>query len=253
MLQRDDLVIIDLSQKDVYQRYHLPGAIHLSYQHVIHGQIPAIGELPSTERLQALIDALGITPDTHVLMYDEEGNSKASRFLWTLDVIGHHHYSLLNGGIQSWVNEGHPTSQQAHRPQPKRGKICMTTTPLADKDYIKSILGSDEHILLDSRTEAEYNGRCGGLIKGHIPGAIHFNWLDAIDQNNNMRFYADDRLNEKFEKIGLNKNKEIIAYCRTHYRSSHTYAVLKHLGYPRIKGYAGSWAEWGSDPTLPFA
>ncbi len=28
--------------------------------------------------------------------------------------------------------------------------------------------------------------------------------------------------------------------------------MLKALGYPRIKGYPGSWSEWGNDLELPI-
>jgi thiosulfate/3-mercaptopyruvate sulfurtransferase len=26
---------------------------------------------------------------------------------------------------------------------------------------------------------------------------------------------------------------------------------LKSLGYTRIKGYPGSWSDWGNDPEMP--
>jgi thiosulfate/3-mercaptopyruvate sulfurtransferase len=27
--------------------------------------------------------------------------------------------------------------------------------------------------------------------------------------------------------------------------------VLRHLGFPRVKGYPGSWSDWGNNPDLP--
>ena len=253
LLDDNNLVIIDLGKPETYTHHHLPGAVHLNYAHIIKGTLPAPGALPSFEHLQSLINALGITPETHVLVYDDEGNAKACRFLWTLDSISHQHYSLLNGGIHSWVNEGHRLSRKAHRPNPKSGEIKLSDTPQANKEYIKNILDNPATILLDTRTEAEYSGQRGGLRMGHIPGAIHFNWLDAIDRNNNMRFLPDTALNSKFDHLGLRRDKEIITYCQTNLRASHTHRVLKHLGYPNLKGYAGSWAEWGSDVSLPIA
>ena len=53
------------------------------------------------------------------------------------------------------------------------------------------------------------------------------------------------------EGVGITPDKEIITHCQTHHRSSHTYIVLKALGYSRIKGYPGSWSEWGNDLDLP--
>jgi len=54
------------------------------------------------------------------------------------------------------------------------------------------------------------------------------------------------------EPIGVTPDKEIVVYCQTHHRSSHSYVMLKHLGYPHVRGYAGAWSEWGNDPELPI-
>lgn len=252
LLGDDKLLIIDLGKAETYQQQHLPGAINLNYEHIILGKLPAPGGLPTHARLHALFDALGLTPETNVLVYDDEGGGKACRFIWTLDVIGHPYYKLLNGGIHSWTNEGHPCSQDAVRPQAVESTLVFHDAPLADKEYILSILDSDNHILLDTRSVAEYNGeRGGGLRKGHIPGAINFNWLDAIDRSNQLRFFPETHLQARFDALGVSKDKEIITYCYTHHRAAHTYAVLRHLGYPNVKGYAGSWSEWGNDPSLP--
>lgn len=253
LLKQSKPLIIDLGKAQTYAQHHLPTAINLDYKHIIHGMLPAPGGLPDVHRLQALFDAIGLGLDTQVLVYDDEGNGKASRFIWTLDVIGHQHYHLLNGGIHSWINQGLPTEQQMNRPQPARATLAITDTSIADKAYVLSNLDSADHILVDTRSLAEFSGeRGGGLRKGHIPGAIHFEWLEAIDQHNDLRYFTDEVLQAKFNALDITKDKQIITYCYTHHRSAHTYAVLKHLGYPRVKGYAGAWSEWGSDPELPI-
>jgi len=247
------LLIIDLSRAESYQQHHLEGAINLNYKHLISGLLPAPGTLPPLDRLNALFDALGLLSDTTVLVYDDEGNGKASRFIWTLDVIGHQNYYLLNGGIHSWLDAGHAISTEAYRPQPAQAMRRLHDGPRADKEYILSILASPEHLLLDTRSLAEFKGeRGGGLRRGHIPGAIHFDWLLGMDRHNSLRYSPDEQLSKQLKALGATKDKEIITYCYTHYRAAHTYVMLKHLGYPKVKGYAGSWSEWGSDPDLPL-
>ncbi len=55
-----------------------------------------------------------------------------------------------------------------------------------------------------------------------------------------------------FERLEVTPDKEVITHCQIHHRSSHTYVTLKALGYNRIKGYPGSWSEWGNDLELPI-
>ena len=54
-----------------------------------------------------------------------------------------------------------------------------------------------------------------------------------------------------FDTLGLTPDKEIVTHCQTHHRSGLTYLIAKALGYPRVKGYAGSWGEWGNHPDTP--
>lgn len=253
LLKQEYLIIIDLSRAESYQQHHLEGAINLNYKHLISDLLPAPGALPGLNKLNALFDALGLLQDTTVLVYDDEGNGKASRFIWTLDVIGHTRYFMLNGGIHAWLDEGYPISREACRPQPDTTVRRLHDAPRADKNYILSLLGSTDHVLLDTRSLAEYRGeRGGGLRRGRIPGAVHFDWLEGVDRHNSLRYPPEQALRMKLDALGVTPDKEIIPYCYIFHRASHTYAMLKHLGYPNVKGYAGSWSEWGSDPDLPI-
>jgi thiosulfate/3-mercaptopyruvate sulfurtransferase len=44
----------------------------------------------------------------------------------------------------------------------------------------------------------------------------------------------------------------VIVYCQTHHRSAHTYVMLKSLGFEKVKGYPGSWSDWGNEPNTPI-
>ncbi len=73
-----------------------------------------------------------------------------------------------------------------------------------------------------------------------------------MDRARNLRLKSENELREMLEGLGVLPNKEVITHCQNHHRSSHTYIMLKALGYPRIMGYPGSWSEWGNDLELPI-
>jgi thiosulfate/3-mercaptopyruvate sulfurtransferase len=247
------LLVIDLCDLTSYTLRHIPGAIHLEYMDLLRVKPPAMGLLPQEAALSKVLSRLGLTPDRHVVAYDDEGNGRACRLLWTLATLGHNHASLLNGGIDAWSTAEEPLETQI------RSHACSDYQALirnhqaiADKDYILARLGQPDVVLLDTRTPSEYAGlviraaRCG-----HIPGAVNLHWTSAMDMQRQLRFQPDPILRKLFEWRGVTPDKEVIVYCQTHHRSSHTYWVLRYLGYPRVRGYPGAWSEWGNDPELP--
>lgn len=252
-LNEPQLLIVDLSRPEHYAQGHIPGAVNLGYAHLVAARGPAQGELPDEKHLSALFSALGLTPDTHVVAYDDECNGRASRLLWTLDVVGHPHFSLLNGGLEAWTEGGRPLTVVPGRRTPSRYTVHLSGRARADKDYILQRLGHEKTVLLDTRSPGEYRGEIKRAARaGHIPGAVNFEWTRAMDPQRCQRIRPAEELKKELEALGVTPDKEVIAYCQTHHRSAHTYLVLKALGYPNVKGYPGSWSEWGNLPDTPI-
>ncbi|MEN8106433.1 MAG: sulfurtransferase [Pseudomonadota bacterium] len=248
----DNILIVDLSKSSTYRKLHIPGAVWLDYSQIIAVNKPVMGLLPDYDKLQRLFSAIGIGPDTHVIACDDEGGGKAARLLWTLECAGHRHMSLLNGGLHAWANEGHACNDAPVTPVAADFRVTHNTSPCADSDYIRERLDDDNIALLDVRSPAEFDGSKKFAERGgHIPGAMNMEWTHAMDQSRNLRFKPDDELNAMLAELGITPDKEIITYCQTHHRSAHTYVVLKHLGFPQVRGYPGSWSDWGNNPDLP--
>jgi len=252
-LGQPDLLVIDLSKQDTYTKYHIPGAIHLDYSKIIKINKPVMGLLPDDSEISNVLSSIGIDGNTHVVAYDDEGGGNACRLLWTLDVMGHPDFSLLNGGLHAWANENHKLDNQPVQPNPSSYQLERTTKGITDKEYIIQHLEENNTKLLDTRTPEEFSGiKKYAERGGHIPHATNMDWIFAIDQNRNMRLKPDTELHQMLEQRGITTDKEVIVYCQTHHRSSHTYIVLKHLGYKNLKGYPGAWSDWGNDPDVPI-
>lgn len=253
IIGEESLLIVDLSPNEHYNSFHIPDAVSLEYSEIVASQAPVMGLLPDAEHLNKVLSTIGLTKDHHVVAYDNENSGKASRLLWTLDCMGHPHFSLLNGGLTAWNSLGLPTNNQNVSSQTTEYQTVIKDDCIANKDYILNHLDNPKVILLDTRTAGEYAGEVVRAARGgHIPGAINVNWTDAIDMENNLKLKPENVLHKLYESAGVTPDKEIITYCQTHHRSAHSYIVLKSLGYTNIKGYHGAWSEWGNDANTPI-
>jgi len=249
---KKELLIVDLCSPEVYERYHIPGSIHLDYSRIVASRSPVTGLLPPEEELSTLFSSIGLTPERHVVAYDDEGGGRASRFLWTLMVLGHTRLSLLNGGLVAWANEGHELDREPVDVVASDYRAAIGSEFVANRDYILSRLEKDDLCLVDARSPDEFWGIDIRADRGgHIPGAVNLDWSEIMDRTNNLRLLSDFELAERFYDVGALPEKEIIVYCQTHHRSSLTFIALKKLGYPKVKGYPGAWSDWGNSGETP--
>ena len=253
-LTADNLVIVDLGSATEYQQGHIPGALTLDVAQLRLGMPLAPGLLPSRENLEQTLRSLGISSDSYVVAYDHANNVNACRLLWVLEVAGHTGYSLLNGGMTAWVDAGFSIQTALNTAAIGSFEVVINPAVYADRNYVLQSLSNPNIKILDARSPEEYNGfKSASLRKGHIPNAINLNWLDTIEATNSRRFKPAPELLALLADKGFYKEDEIIVHCQTHQRSSHSFVMLKALGFEHVRGYAGSWSEWGNDPSLPMS
>ena len=248
-----NLLIVDLCKVENYLRGHVPGAVYLPFQLLITGTPPAPGKLPAIEVLEKIFSSLGLTPETHVVAYDDEGGGWAGRLIWTLDMIGHTRYSYLNGGILAWEAANQTMDTQPNTPSAtSEVKVSLNQQFAVEKNYILDRIGAEDLAIWDARSPEEYNGEKKLADKaGHIPGSVNYEWTDGMDTDRQLRIRDLETIRSELANIGITDAKEIITHCQTHHRSGFTYLLGKALGFSNIKAYPGSWSEWGNDASTP--
>ena len=116
---------------------------------------------------------------------------------------------------------------------------------LVKKEYIDLNLKNDDFILIDTRSDEEFNGwnLNSGIKGGHIPGAINlsFNLLEGLNEN---------EVKKIFEKNGLSPEKNIVVYSNYGIESLKLYNILKKSGYKNVANYEGGMQDWSSDNSL---
>lgn len=251
-LKDPDLRVIDMrNSPDEYAAGHIPGAVYLSVNQVRLALKDSGFAMSPDYDIEERLGQLGITKETMVIAYDDQGGLNASRLFFTLEYVGHKKAALLNGGITKWVAEARPLSKTALPVGKRAYRVQPETHRVATARWIVSNLGRPNVALADARSAAEFRGEdLRAKRGGHIPGAVNIEWTQNLAADKTFR--PAEELSALYERAGVTKDKTVIAYCQTMHRGAMTYFVLRLLGYPDVRGYDRSWSEWGNDPALPI-
>jgi thiosulfate/3-mercaptopyruvate sulfurtransferase len=237
----DELAIVDVRDAWEYDGIgHIPSAVNVpfdTFRADEHGEAEA-GMLPGAEAFAALAEDAGIDNDSEIVAYDDTHGVFAARFLVTAELYGHDpaKLHLLNGDYSSW-NLEFEVSSEGPTPEPTTYDAEFDEDgPLVGIETVRDALEDPESVIVDTREEWEYE-------EGHIPSAVRVDWRELVDDDTRgLRPEAEIR--ELLEERGVTPDKHVLLYCNTARRISHTYTVLRALGYEELSFYEGSLTEW---------
>ncbi|MEM1428970.1 MAG: sulfurtransferase [Pseudomonadota bacterium] len=236
------IVVVDVRPRSEFDAGHIPGARHLDPNQVVARHSPIDGALQSVPDLERILGALGIAADRRVVFYDDWGGFHAARMLWLMEYLGHANVAVLNGGWSAWQAANGPVTsiELPHEAAPFQAAISPRRHATAE-----DVLVHRDHpdgVLIDVRPPHMY-------AEGHIPWAVNVPWSQNLDETE--RFLGADALRAHFEAQGITPENDVVMHCQIGLASSHSYVALRLLGYPRLRVYHRSWAEWGNDAALP--
>lgn len=238
------VIVIDARSKEDYDKGHLVGAVNLMPSELSTTE-PIPGMLLPKDDIEKVLSSKGISNDSILYVYDNNSGVNASRVWWTLKVYGHEAVKVINNGEKGIVLEGleltleipnlESTDYVAKDPE---------TSRIAYLDEVKSIAedASTKVKLVDVRSAAEYD-------EGAIPKAILYPHTNNLYTDGSFKSARTTYLS--YKEIGLEKDDEIILYCKTSFRAAQTALLLEEAGFTNVKVYDGAWVEWsqGDMPT----
>lgn len=263
-----NLLVIDMRAPEQYAQTRIPGAVNVP-----------VGDITSTvdgvpfefdfDKVQESLNRIGLQPDMTAVIYDDLGMMNSGRLFWTLEYVGHEDVRVLHGGWNAWNAAGLSTTDTTTEAASSEYPMELDPSRLITAEELLDLLNNPDVAIVDSRSPDEYSGEVLLANRGgHIPGAVNLVWLsvltggDAIyttedgwqselrDEDVEM-FTSADEIQAMLDNFGIRRDQQVITYCQTLWRGAHTYFLLRLMGYEDVRGYDGSWAEWGNRSDFP--
>ncbi|MDP9192156.1 MAG: sulfurtransferase [Acidobacteriota bacterium] len=248
-----DLALLD-ARASGYDEGHLRGAQRADLETQLsaardEGANPARGgrhPLPPLDRWTWQLGAWGISPETHVVIYDDQsGANAAARAWWMLRAVGHERVSVLDGGLAAAIAAGFDTTPDipkiaARPPYP----AASWQRPTAGRSRVDALRNDANWKVLDVRSGERFRGETEPIdpIAGHIPGAVNLPFAQNLK---NGRFKSPAELRTIYENLlGATPADRLIVHCGSGVTACHTLLALESAGLDGAALYVGSWGEW---------
>ncbi len=256
--KKENIVLIDASNgKDTkanYESKHLDGALFVDMNTQLaemHEDISNGGRhpLPSIEVFAKTLHELGISNQSHVIIYDDKnGTNAAARFWWMLTSAGHTKVQVLNGGMQAAEKAGFPVNENKVIPKKSEAyQVDKWQLPLSNIEEVEKVSEDKNYIVIDVRDHERYTGKIEpiDINAGHIPGTINLQYKDNL--NSDGLFLSAEALKIKYEPLfNQTPSENIIVHCGSGVTACHTILSMAAAGLPMPKLYVGSWSEWSN-------
>lgn len=209
------LRVIDCDQPEAAMiREHIPTAVMLPIHPYFRDIETGVG-VATAEQTEAIMRDLGVSTNTRVVCYDSVGGTLAARIWWVLWYYGHEQAAVLNGGWTAWQAEGLPTETNWSKPPAGDWSATPHDERIAGCDVMLPWVGQSDFVPLDVRAQAEWAGtqpNPANQRDGHIPGAVHIEWREFVDWDNNTKLKPAGAIRARLEAEGVTRDKRVVPY-----------------------------------------
>ncbi|PYS58053.1 MAG: hypothetical protein DMF74_24600 [Acidobacteria bacterium] len=238
-LKDDSLILLQVGERKEYDAEHIAGAQFIQLADISTRAQGLILELPPVDQLKATFEKLGVTYNSHIIVYFSDYLGLGDRT------------SILDGGLPAWRAEGKPITAELRQPKPGHFIPAPNSKLVVDVDWVKANLNKPGVAILDARAAKFYTGEEAGQMPraGHIPSAKNIPFSSLVEDSTN-KFKSVDALRALFTGAGVKPGDGVATYCHIGQQASLLYFVARYLGY-EAHLYDGSFQDWSNRKELP--
>ena len=104
LIQKKTVRIVDVRKEEDYQQEHIPTAVSIPFAQILKKDSP--------HEIINILQNMGISDATPVVVYDDTFGALAARVAWTFQYIGHTNTALLEMTFSHWKNLGLQTEKK---------------------------------------------------------------------------------------------------------------------------------------------
>ena len=257
LLSQPDVRVIDIRDPKGFDAAHIPGAVNAPYGKW-RGPATNPGELPDQAKLVALVQSLGLTPQTHAVVVstgkDATDFGAMARVYWTLKSLGLKELSIVKGGMQAWDAAKLPTTTTPVKVAASSYAPTFDATWLATRDEVQQHVKLSNAVLVDSRPDAFYQGKTqapAAKLAGTLPGAVQLDFNQWFVPGT-ATFVDTAQAKQVAAKIHHPEGQDAVAFCNTgHWAATDWFGLSEVAGMPNVRLYAGSMVDWTQSPDMP--
>ena len=258
-LRNPDTIVLDATLPpvgvkppiDTHSRYldeHIPGAIFFDIEELSDHSTQLPHMLPTAESFSQSMSALGLSNNSTIVVYEQEGVFSAPRAWWTVRTFGAQNVYILDGGIRAWTEANLPTESGPVHHAPATFHATLNHEAVKDLSQLKEEIANHQQIL-DARSAARFNGTAPeprpGLSSGHMPGATSVPFTELVEDG---RLKPAEKLRELFASKNIDLQQPITTTCGSGVTAAVIALSLEIVGAPNVSLYDGSWAEYAQQP-----
>lgn len=262
-INQSSLIILDASMKKIVGKEpliydspcYIPHSLSLDLeQQLLDISAELANTFPTRQQFNKVVRELGIDEHSTLILYDNQGIYSAPRAWFVFKAMGFKEVYVLDGGLPSWLNAGYETTTDCNEAKAHSDYNITTQPPfMVTSAQVKEDLKRRHFKIIDARGKLRFKGLSKeprvGIRPGHIPHSLNLPFSEVL---NDTTFKTEDELVSLFnDLIGADKATPLVFSCGSGITACILLLAAHMAGYQDLNLYDGSWAEWGSDDSLP--